>query len=349
MKVVLRTPTQLVVHEGALRTVAVGTVFLALGGAAMVLRIAEPTGWTGNAGAWLVYLVGGLFVAVGLASLGLSADRHVFIDRSAGTVNLVVRRLSHRRSDQYRLEDLKDVALERSPDHANQPGQTYRVVFLTRGGGRVPWTPYSVSDDGELASCASVVRAFCGWATPQPAADAKTEGRVSGHPLATNWGLVGSMLGIFAAAGLGLFGSELYRVFAWQPVSARVLATDLRAVHGDKGTTYGPVVRYRYSINGTAYESDRVLPLNLSASYEWAERIRSRFRPGDLVIAYANPRRPGDAFLVRKVSLLPLLFVGFPLAFVGLLAAIAGAQRRRLALRQRYPVPVVEWAQTPAN
>src|SRR4029077_16408969 len=341
MKVVQQTPTQLVVHEGALRTVVLGAIFAALGGGLIVLRVADPSNWTGNAGAWRVYLVGGMFLAVGIASLVSSADRRIVIDRAAGTARIVVQGLGRRTSDEYALADLKDVALERSPGGQRQTSAFYRIVFLTRTGGRVPWTPYSTADEGTLAGCASAARACCGWVSAPPAASA-SGGGVSGHPIATHWGCAGSFLAIFVAVGLGLFGSESYRLATWQPVSARVLSTDIKAVRGDKGTSYAPVVRYQYSFAGGQYVSDGVLPLTISAGRGWAENLRNRFRPGEIATAYVNPNRPSSAFLVREVSLLPLLFVAFPLAIAGLLAWIAGVQRRPLAAGEEYPVPVVD-------
>ena len=349
MKVVLQTPTELVVHEGALPTAFLGTMFVAMGGGAIALRLAVSTGWSGNAGPWLVYLVGGVFVLVGILSLSMSADRRFEFDRSAQTVRVVVQRLAHRTTNQFALADLRDVALERSTGGERQSNPFYRIVFLTKAGGRVPWTPYSTGDEGALAACASAVRTFCGWGgggTSAPASapgPASFAGRVSGHPVATSWGCIGGFLAIFVAVGLGLFGSEVYRVWTWQPVSARVLTTDIKAVRGNKGTSYSPVVRYEYSVNGTGYQSDRVLPLTISASYAWAEGLRSRFRPGQVVTAYVNPNQAASAFLVRQVSLLPLLFVGFPLLIVGIVSWIAGFQRRQLAAMVRYPVPVVEW------
>lgn len=168
-------------------------------------------------------------------------------------------------------------------------------------------------------------------------------GRVSGHPVATNWGCVGVFLAVFVAVGLGMFGAEVYRVATWQPVSARVLSTDIKYVQGNKGGSYAPVVRYVFSVNGAQYESRQVLPLTVSASYGWATRLRDRFHPGQIVTAYVNPNQPASAFLVREVSLIPLWFVAIPLLMVGVLSWMAGVQRRQLAATQRYPVPVVEW------
>ena len=88
MNVVLQTPTQLVVHDGVLKTVVLGAIFAAAGGGLISLWLADPSDWSGNAGPWLIYLVGGVFIAVGIALLALSADRRFVIDRSAGTQSL---------------------------------------------------------------------------------------------------------------------------------------------------------------------------------------------------------------------------------------------------------------------
>jgi uncharacterized membrane protein len=353
VNVVLQTPTQLVVHEGALKTVALGAIFVAVGGGALTLRLVDPSGWTGNAGPWLIYLLGGVFVLAGIATLVYSADRRFVIDRGGGTARIVVQRLAHRTTDEYPLADLKDVALERSAGGARQSSPFFRIVFLTKAGGRIPWTPYSTTDEGTLAACASTVRTFCGWASAggdvklSALAAAPVSGSVSGHPVATNWGCVGAFLAVFVAVGLGLFGSEVYRIATWEPVTARILSTDIKAVRGDKGTSYMPVIRYQYSVNGAQYLSNQVLPLTISAGYGWATKLRDRFRRGDIVTAYVNPSRPSSAYLVREVSLLPLLFVAIPLAMVGVLAWFAGIQRRQLAATVRYPVPVVEWSPAP--
>lgn len=347
MKVVQQTPTQLVVHEGALKTVVLGAIFVAVGGGLIMLRLAEPSGWSGNAGPWLIYVMGTVFMLAGISTLVYSADRRYIFDRSASTMRMIVQRLAHRTSDEYPLSDLKDVALERSAGGPRQSNPFFRIVFLMKSGSRVPWTPYSTTDESRLAACASAVRSFCGWASMQtatpPSAPAPVTGRVSGHPVATNWGCVGGFLAVFVAVGLGLFGSEVFRVETWLPVSARVLRTDIKAVRGDKGTSYTPVVRYLYSVNGTQYESSQVLPLTISASYGWATRMRDRFHPGEIVTAYVNPSRPASAFLVRQVSLLPLAFVAIPLAMVGALSFFAGVQRRQLAGMERFPVPIVDW------
>jgi hypothetical protein len=82
----------------------------------------------------------------------------------------------------------------------------------------------------------------------------------------------------------------------------------------------------------------------MSSSRSWAERMRDRFRPGEQVTAYVNPDKPSSAYLVRDVSLMPLLFVALPLAVVALLAWIVRVNRRQQSAVEAYPVPVVEAA-----
>jgi len=337
-----------------LDTVVLGALVAATGGGVLTLWFTDLTSWSGNGGPWLIPLLAGLFIAVGMALLVLSADRRVVIDRSSDTVRFLVQRLAHRRSDEYPLASLRDVALWRSLGGARQSTPFYRIVFLTTAGGRVPWTPYSTSDEGTLATCASAVRWFCGWGSGAAAMGAggggsgpaavAARGTLSGHPVATNWGCRATVLAMFMAAGLGVLGSELYRVATWQPVSARVLSTATTAVRGSTGTGYAPVVRYEYSIGGTRYESDAVLPVRMAASLAWAERLRARFRAGAVVTAYVNPNRASSAFLVREVSLRPLLFVVLPLAISALFAWIVLAQRRQVAAMEQRSVPVVDAA-----
>jgi len=196
-----------------------------------------------------------------------------------------------------------------------------------------------------------MVRSFYGWAdapasgvsappTPPPP---QTASALSGHPATTNYGCVGAFLAVFVAVGLGLFGAEVYRLYAWQATPARVLSTNIKSVRGSKGaTSYQPVVRYQYVIDGRAYQSDRVHPITLSASRRWAESVLSRFRPGQEVMAYVNPSQPASAYLVHELSYLPLIFVAFPLLMFGALAGIVRAQRRQTAMAQAHPVPILE-------
>jgi hypothetical protein len=347
MQVVLQTPTELVVHDGRWHTVLMGGFCCAIGGGAMWLRWTHPTGWSGNGGPWVVYVVGGVFTIVGLAILWFAADRRYVVDRGARTVSIVVRRLVHQRTTLLAFNDIDDVALEQSGSlntGRNSSGApTYRVVFLMKDGSRVPWTPYLTNDRVSQETCAAAVRTFGGWAgTPehQVAPTTPTPALIS-HPLATNWGCLAAFLSIFVAIGLGMFSLEVYRVATWRPVAATVTLSGVAMVPGNKGNSYKPVVVYNYTYDGTRYQASTVTPITISAGQAWAQSIASTYRPGSATTAYVNPDHPNNAFLLRHVSPMPLIFVLFPVLLGLLFSWVIRMQRLQVVMAEKHLVPVV--------
>jgi hypothetical protein len=363
MKVVLQTPSELVVHDGRWPTVLAGFVFFSAGAGFIALRVLHPQGWSGNGGAWVVYVVGGAFALLGIALFAFSADRRYVFDKSTKVATLTVQRLVHRQVRQYPFADIADVVLEKSAGVANSGSNAsrssadcWRPVFLMKDGGRVPWMPYSTSEYQHQAATAAAVRAFGGWAAE--AARPATAGAVyeaaatlpppadrapplMAHPVAMHWGLLGFFLSLFVAVGIGIFGLEVYRVLTWRAVEATILSSDIKTVRGSKGNSYAPQISYSYSYEGAQYVGAGVMPVSMSASLGWAESLRARFQRGSVVAAYVNPGRPASAFLVRRVSLLPLLFVVMPIGFGALFAWIIRTQRNTVALEATHPVPEV--------
>jgi hypothetical protein len=344
VQVVLQSPSQLVVHDGRWSIVLMGAIFSSMGGGIMWLRWTHPTGWSGNAGPWLVYVVGTVFVLAGIFMLCLSADRRYIVDRSTRTLAISVQRLVHRTTMLLSFKDIDDIALEESaPIGDRSNASTYRVVCMMKDGSRVPWTPYSTSARAAQETCAAAARAFGGWAgTPehQIAPVTATPALIS-HPVATNWGCLAMFLSIFVAIGLGLFSLEVYRVLSWVPVSANVISSDVGTVSGSKGNTYKPVVVYNYRYQGNPFQASAVTPISISAGQKWAQGIADRFQPGQTTTAYVNPSQPNNAFLVRNVSYMPLIFVVFPIFFGLLFSWIVRAQRNQVELAQKHLVPVV--------
>lgn len=350
MQVVLQTSDQLVVHDGRWSMVLMGALFSTLGGGVMWLKWTHPAGWSGNGPLWLVYVIGAAFFLAGMALFVMSADRRYVVDRAAHTVSIVVQRLVHRQTTLLAFKDIDDVALEESAGVSNGSGNsgspTFRVVFLMKDGSRVPWTPYSTSARSSQETCAAAARTFGGWAgapghqlqptTPTPA--------LISHPTATNWGCLAAFLSIFVAIGLGLFSVQLYRIVTWAPVTATVVSSDVGVVTGNKGNSYKPVVVYNYRYQGSPYQASAVTPISISASQSWAREVAGRYRSGDVTTAYVNPANPYNAYLLRQVSLMPLIFVLFPILFGLLFAWIIRTQRAQVTLAQQHLVPVVSSA-----
>lgn len=325
-----------------------GAVFGAMGGGVMWLRWTHPQGWNGNAGPWLVYVVGTAFVLVGGLCMWLSADRRYVIDRTARSVSIVVQRLWQQRTTLLPFREIDDVALEQSAGIPNRSGSqnsspTYRVVFLMKDGSRVPWTPYSTSALVSQETAAAAARAFGGWSgnPDHPVQPTTATPALISHPVATNWGCLAAFLSVFVAIGIGIFGVELYRVAMWRPVPATVVSSDVGVVSGNKGNTYKPVVVYNYRYGGFPYSAASVTPISISAGHEWAQSIASKYRAGDATTAYVNPSNPYNAFLLRKVSLMPLIFVVVPVLFGVLFGWIVRIQRAQVELVQKHVVPVV--------
>jgi hypothetical protein len=113
------------------------------------------------------------------------------------------------------------------------------------------------------------------------------------------------------------------------------------SVRGDKGNTYKPVVVYNYTYDGSSYKASSVTPITISAGESWARAIADDFVAGSITMAYVDPVHPNNAFLLRKVSLIPLAFVLFPVAIGLFFSWIVRVQRLQVVLAQKQLVPVV--------
>ena len=60
----------------------------------------------------------------------------------------------------------------------------------------------------------------------------------------------------------------------------------------------------------------------------------ARYHPGDTVTAWYDPSHPDQAFLLHEWSILPLVFIAFPLIFIALIAWMTTAARRNAKASQ---------------
>ena len=122
---------------------------------------------------------------------------------------------------------------------------------------------------------------------------------------------------------------------AWPASQGQVLAAVVGVQSGDDGPTYFPRITYTYSVNGQAYQNDRlVIGGGISGSRGPAEQIVARYPAGSQVPVYYNPANPQEAVLERRsgstrflVGLGAFLF----LLGCGLFACVATAFFARLA------------------
>jgi len=156
------------------------------------------------------------------------------------------------------------------------------------------------------------------------------------------------LIALFTLLPLLFIGIGTYQVYdqhckitTFQPVRATVMDTRIeqrtsRDSDGRTQTTYKPVVKYRYEVNGRSYTAQSVTPIGLSAGRAWAQRIIDRYPKGTTTTAYYNPENPGEAFLLRQYSFFPYVFVLFPMLFLAA-AALMSVQSRTSLRRPARP------------
>ena len=318
MKIIAHTPTELIIRDSAtgLRVVGaciVGVVVLVVG-----LGLTQDPG--GAIGV-VPMLIGVVCAAIGL-SMVLLPWRKTFAFSKAERVFIVARqRFGRVERETIPLRDIADVTVEAS---ASSDGRTYRVAVTLVDQRRIPWTSYYSSGRASKLAIADVVREFLQLEpSPQPGSGAVTakdesdarKGRAGLYAMA-------AFCSVFLAVGGVLVVKEQRRLTAFRPVTATVLSTRVQDHSDSDGTTYEPVVVYRYRVNDREYTASRVTPLAESRSGRWAHRVTARYEVGNDYTAYYDPDDPGDAFLLRSRSIIPWAFLVIPL--VGMTFIIAG-------------------------
>ncbi len=101
----------------------------------------------------------------------------------------------------------------------------------------------------------------------------------------------------------------------WDPVQAELLAHDLRVSRGDDSTTYQATARYRYTVDGRAYEGTRVgLHGGADNVGSWQQdrhaEMRRAAESGGRITAYVNPANPSEAVLYPELRAGMMWFMG---------------------------------------
>ena len=156
MRLALEAPERLAIHDHA-------TGLRILGGLLVVL------------GAVYSNVAGVACAVAGLLTILLPEERRIVIDREAGIVTIDRRGGGGWSRALYPLSAVADVILEESDGEASTG--RFRVVFLLRDGGRVPWTwSYSRAAAGARAPV-EAVRRFLGTAALPPSVQQQRPGR----------------------------------------------------------------------------------------------------------------------------------------------------------------------------
>lgn len=130
----------------------------------------------------------------------------------------------------------------------------------------------------------------------------------------------GGAMGIY---GLWAYGGGWIKTRSWQPVMVEVQSARLNESRSRKSTSYRAEAVYRYEVEGKSYEGTRVGYTNTSDNVgSWQEDIhhelKSAQQSGRRVLAWYNPRDPGESIIDRSLRWGMLLFmVPFATIFSG--------------------------------
>jgi hypothetical protein len=124
---------------------------------------------------------------------------------------------------------------------------------------------------------------------------------------------------------------------SWAPVEGRVLSSAIEAethrsrpvsgsaVTGGDITTYFPSVEYAYEYQGTSYQSQRIITVNINWPKKEAEEAVARYPVGASVTVWVNPDHPDQAVLETSLERYTQKYrMAFFIGAVFLIAGTAG-------------------------
>ena len=332
MKIVAHTPTELILRDSGAALRVMGVFLGALGGFAIFMGLAQPDGH----GAIVPVVIGSLILLGGVSLILLPSRKTFAFSRSERLFIIATQRFGRVERQLIPLDQVADVSLEES---ASSDGNTYRISVTLTDRRRIPWTSYYSSGHASKQVVVDVVREFLRL-EPSPAqgsgALTPRDERNVRRSRAGLW-LVGAFCCAFLAVGTRMLAKEQRRLTVFQPVEATVLSTRVDEHSDSDGSTYEPVVVYRYRVGDRSYTASRVTPLKESRSGSWASRVAGRYQVGSTYTAYYDPENPAEAYLLRSRSIVPWAFVAFSVVGLAFVAVGIGGSREmtRMAYRAR--------------
>ena len=323
MKIDAHTPTELIIRDSAMPLRAFGAFLVAFAAFIVLIGMTPDPERIG-----VVPLVLGAIVGLGGVAMVALPSRKTFAFSKAERVFIIAtQRFGRVQRQTIPLRDIIDVSLEEST--SSESGSTYRVAVTLADQRRIPWTSYYTGGMVSKHVAVEHVREFLALApTPTPGSGARTANDERDVRRARILLVVmGAFCCLFLGIGATMLAKEQRRLSVFQPVTATVVSTSVEEHSDSDGSTYEPVVMYRYRVRDRDYVASRVTPLRESRSGRWAYRVTERYQVGREYTAFYDPADPAEAFLLRKRSVLPWGFIGIPL--VGLVIIVAGARAGR--------------------
>ncbi|MCX7975763.1 MAG: DUF3592 domain-containing protein [Bellilinea sp.] len=142
---------------------------------------------------------------------------------------------------------------------------------------------------------------------------------------------VGVFFLLFAGIGVWLIlryqknKEKAWQSLNWPKTSGRVIESRI-AEHesededGHVTSTYSPVVRYEYQVNGVAYTGGKIAVGGVVAisNKKKVQQTIDQYPEGKLVVVYYNPQNPAEAVLETRIAGKAELIAGIILIGIGL-------------------------------
>lgn len=154
-------------------------------------------------------------------------------------------------------------------------------------------------------------------------------------------GCLAIFFAIFGVAGLGFLipfflmpAARIIEARSWRQTPCTILSSNVATHHSSDGNTYRIEVRFRYEVDGRAYESNRYdFSSGSSSGYKAKQQVVKRYPPGSRSFCYVDPANPDRAVIEPGftsgvwVGAIPLVFVLF--GFGGVTGVVLAKRRRR--------------------
>jgi hypothetical protein len=111
--------------------------------------------------------------------------------------------------------------------------------------------------------------------------------------------------------------------------------------YSSTSTSYRPKVTFDYTVDGRAFTSSTVTPVETWGAHDWAAAVAARFPAGSRATAYYDPASPARAFLLPEYQFSPYLLAIFPLAH--LCAGLAALVGPRLGMTRTLSLVLLVW------
>ena len=144
------------------------------------------------------------------------------------------------------------------------------------------------------------------------------------------FGIALLILGL-AFSGIGGYTVwEQLRVRNFLPVKGTVTAADIDVESDSDGTSYYPMVTFRYEVDGTVYEAGQLRTVRIGGGQAGAAATVRQYPVGAEVDAWYDPEDPDTAVIETDVSWISWLFAGLGVAMLigGVLLLIFRKKKR---------------------